>query len=658
MLSFLSIRVPFAAACAGALLLAAVSALAAPHPAASPHAAGPAAADPLVWLEQKVTASDGVKNDVFGASVAIAGNLALVGAPDVNLLRGKVYAFAKSGGAWVEVQEFTASDVQRGDQFGYSVAISGTTAVVGAPGANFGGGAGYVFTESGGTWSQVQKLSPTETNPLECGRSVALSPATILMGAPAENSDQYQGEAFVFTESGGTWSEAQQLQASDGAAVDNFGVSVALSEGNALIGALNAAVGGSHQGAAYLFGESNGTWSQTQKLTASDGAAQDDFGAWVSLDGATALVGAPGASVNGNAYQGAAYVYEESGGSWTQTQKLTASDGAANDDFGAVTLAGDTALVGARGAVYLFADSGGTWTQTEKVTPSDGPANISFGWNNAIDDGVLLAGCELCNVGTNGEQGAAYFYQRANLGLAVDAPGSVARQGDAYVSQAVATNDATATSPAVAVTLAVPAAATFVSASATQGSCENAAGVVTCSFGQIAGGGGTAAANVTLRATGGDGTTIDNTASVAGARPPLGADAPTLIQTSDQPPVAQDGTLATRENVAASGTLEATDPDGNPLQFDIVTAPRHGSVTLDDAATGAYTYTPDAGYTGADRFTFKAGDGILDSNTATVSVTVTAAGGSGGGGGLGPASLALLALALCAALAGRRRRSL
>src|SRR4029079_16991638 len=88
-------------------------------------------------------------------------------------------------------------------------------------------------------------------------------------------------------------------------------------------------------------------------------------------------------------------------------------------------------------------------------------------------------------------------------------------------------------------------------------------------------------------------------------------------------PVAQNGTLTTNEDTTGSGTLVATDADGNPLTYSIVANGTHGTATVTNASTGAYTYAPNPNYCGPDSFTFKATDGTADSNTATVSVTVT-----------------------------------
>ena len=154
------------------------------------------------------------------------------------------------------------------------------------------------------------------------------------------------------------WVE-QEVTARDGAVGDNFGYSVAVSGSTALVGAPYHQVGSNaNQGVAYVYTEANGVWSQTAELTASDGAAQDQFGWSVALNGTTALVGARYHKVGNNAYQGAAYVYTEANGVWSQMAELTASDGAGDDLFGySVAFNGPTALVGALNH-QVFSNSG------------------------------------------------------------------------------------------------------------------------------------------------------------------------------------------------------------------------------------------------------------------------------------------------------------
>ena len=343
---------------------------------------------------------------------------------------------------FVQQAELTASDGAAGDQFGFSIALSGdgNTAVVGAFGHTVNGnvyqGAAYVFTNSGGNWSQQAELSASDGAAGDWfGDSVALSGDgnTAVLGASghAVNGNQIQGAAYVFTNSAGSWSQQAELTASDGVYDDEFGISVALSsDGNtALVGALFHTVNGNtnYQGAAYVFANSAGSWSQQQELTASDGAGGDLFGNSVTLssDGNTALVGAYAHTVNGNRYQGAGYVFTNSAGSWSQQQELTASDGAESDYFGnsvALSSDGNTALVGAyahtvngnryQGAGYVFTNSAGSWSQQQELTASDGAESDYFGNSVALssDGNTALVGAYAHTVNGNRYQGAAYVF--------------------------------------------------------------------------------------------------------------------------------------------------------------------------------------------------------------------------------------------------------
>jgi hypothetical protein len=179
------------------------------------------------------------------------------------------------------------------------------------------------------------------------------------------------------------FTQQAKLTASDGAAGDSFGSSVALSGDTALVGAPYDDVGANtDQGSAYVFVRSGATWSQQAKLIASDGAAYDYLGASVALSGDTALVGAHWNEIGANFDQGSAYVFVRSGTTWSQQAELTAADGTTWDSFGhSVALSGDTALVGAnwddtcQGSAYAFVRSGATWNQQAKLTASDGAAS-------------------------------------------------------------------------------------------------------------------------------------------------------------------------------------------------------------------------------------------------------------------------------------------
>ena len=339
---------------------------------------GTAPADPLALQEQEVTASDGTANSFFGSAAALNGAFALIGADGDNSFQGAAYLFKKSNGIWSEGQKLTASDGLAGDEFGYRVALGGHTLLIGA------------FT------------------------------ATV-------NGVASQGAAYVFTRSANLWSESQKLTANDGGLFDNFGAAVALDGSTLAVGANGATVGvNPAQGAVYVFTKSNGSWTQVAKLIADDGVAYDNFGLSVALKGSTVLVGSPRATVDGKGAQGAVYVFTESNGSWSQVQKLTGSDGAANDSFGEsvaidpVAFDHSTALVGAygatvnghsgQGAAYIFTRSAGTWSERQKLFAADGGTNYNFGNAVALNGTRALIGADVSTVGNNTSQGKAYVF--------------------------------------------------------------------------------------------------------------------------------------------------------------------------------------------------------------------------------------------------------
>ena len=505
------------------------------------HARYPLTVDPMVWLEQKVTGSDVEQGGLFGYAAAASGDIAVISEPAAtvggNAHQGAVYVFQDSKGAWSETQKLVSSDGGAGDEFGISVSLSGTTLLVGAV-QNAGQGAAYVFTDSGGTWSQAQKLTASDAASGQgFGYAVSVSGTTALVSAPGDNS--YQGAAYVFTESGGTWSQVQKLTAGDGVAGDFFGASVAVSGTNALVGEATCQGPNSPQGAAYVFAEAGGTWTQAQKLTASDGGIGDCFGYTSALSGSTALVGALGATEGGVSGEGAAYIFVASGGAWSQVEKLTGDTSIGPEQFGSgvgLSESGTTAVVGApvaasaAGAVYVFTSTGDKW----KLAASDSSPGELLGFAAAISDNTAVA-TTVPDYGGGAGPAAGYIYGASDLGLAVSVP-TTAPAGSTFVSQAIATNSSTYASPAVAVTIAVPAAASVVSATATQGSCSQSSGMVTCDFGPIDGNAGTATADVTLKATGSVGSTVDTRAGVAKATPAVTASGATTVSAAPTPP--------------------------------------------------------------------------------------------------------------------------
>jgi len=337
----------------------------------------------------------------------------------------------------IEVAKLFAADGGEGDQFGYHVALSGDTALVGVrfdddDDNGLESGSAYVFTRSGTTWSQQARLTAADGSDRDWfGVRVALEGDTAVVPADADDSDVNgvdSGSVYVFTRHGTTWTQQAKLTASDGAAVDLFGYSVALSGDTVLIGARfdDDDVHGDNSGSVYVFTRSGTTWSQQAKLTAADGGAGDEFGYSVALEGDTAVItaNADDSDVNG-VDSGSAYIFTRSGTDWSQQAKLTATDGAAGDLFGVrVALAGDTALIGARlddddvngvdsGSAYVFTRSGDGWSQQAKLTAADGAAGDWFGYSVALADDTALIGAGNHD-GVNGvDSGSAYVFTRS-----------------------------------------------------------------------------------------------------------------------------------------------------------------------------------------------------------------------------------------------------
>jgi hypothetical protein len=306
-------------------------------------------------LQQTLTAPDGASGDNLGYEVAINGNTAMIGAPGKANNQGYVYIFGRTGTSWTFGAEFTSSDGQPNDCFGCSIALRSGTALIGANGKLGGTGGAYVFTGSGSTWQQGQSFVGTNVGEA-FGFSVALSTSGQTAVVGAFEFSNAMGHAYVFTSNGGTWSQQALLAASDGRQGDSFGYSVAVDGNTALVGAYAATVsGGALQGAAYVFTSGAGTWSQQTKLLASNGAANDYFGYSVALSGTTALVGA----YEKSSQTGAAYVFTNAAGTWSQVE-LPAQG--AGQSFGySVAVSSTAAVVGAfgasndSGAAYVFA---------------------------------------------------------------------------------------------------------------------------------------------------------------------------------------------------------------------------------------------------------------------------------------------------------------
>ncbi|MBB3058875.1 cadherin-like beta sandwich domain-containing protein [Mucilaginibacter gotjawali] len=362
-----------------------------------------------------------------GASVAVSadGNTAIVGGPSDNSNVGAVWIYTRTGGVWTQQGPKLVDNNNIGPYGaaqGTSVAISadGNTALAGGYNAA-GAGAVWVYTRSGGTWTQ-QGSPLVGTDALAgsySGASVSLSAdGNTAIAGDYGGYSYYHGAAWIYTRSGGTWTQqGPKLVFTDAAVNSGQGSSVSLSaDGNTAI------VGGyadnSSQGAAWVFSRSGGVWTQQgSKLvgTGAVGAAAQGTSVAISADGNTSIIG----GAHDNSYIGATWVYTRSAGVWTQQGLKLVGKGAAGKSGQGTSVSlssdGNTAIVGAesdynnQGAAWVYTRNSGTWTQRgPKLVGTDATSGAYIGASVSLsaDGNTAMTG----GFGDNNSLGAAWAY--------------------------------------------------------------------------------------------------------------------------------------------------------------------------------------------------------------------------------------------------------
>ncbi len=364
-------------------------------------------------LESKLVALDAEANDFFGQSVAInlPGDRAVVGAifdDDGAFNAGAAYVFARSGSTWIQEAKLIASDPEASDSFGKTVAIdwAGNRVVIGADRKNSNGqnsGAVYVFSRSGTTWSEEQRIVPADNQAGDAfGSSVGFDSGGTRLVASADNDNQgafNAGSAYIFTRSGTLWSQEAKLVPPQLAASDFFGEDVALSAlGDRLVvGAQGTDDNGQNSGAAYLFERTGAAWTQVARLIPSDGLSNDFFGGAVAIDGTgdAVLVGARGHDAAGPDV-GAAYVYVRTGAGWQPAGKRLPPVSTSGDAYGAslaLNTTGIVGVVGASGSNTAATDAGAVWALASDAleVPAEF-ASIQAAIDSALPDDTVLVG--------------------------------------------------------------------------------------------------------------------------------------------------------------------------------------------------------------------------------------------------------------------------
>ena len=388
------------------------------------------------WQQQsKLSDSETASEDQFGYAVAIGDNFAIVGSrqdDDGGPNAGAAYLFSRQRINWTRQAKLIANDVAPGDLFGYAVAISGDTALIGAFGRDDAApdaGAAYIFVRSGINWIQQAKLIGSDTQKFDhFGASVAIDGDIALIGAfGKDNGPPDSGAAYLFVRNGTSWTEQAKLQLNNPVAGDLFGFSVAISGNTALVGAYRRDEAGEDSGAAYVFARNGGSWPQQASLISNDVGIGDEFGFSVSISQDTAVIGAP-KDDHEVADAGAAYIFARRGTNWIEQTKLSASNADANDQFGAaVSIDKDWLIVGAskaeddsdmeanNGSAYTFLRSGLSWTAKRQI--GDGSQKLDlFGSSIGIKGLFAIVGAH-GNDDSGQDSGSAYVFNGVDLGF-------------------------------------------------------------------------------------------------------------------------------------------------------------------------------------------------------------------------------------------------
>ncbi|MFL5863223.1 MAG: Ig-like domain-containing protein [Solirubrobacteraceae bacterium] len=570
----------------------------------------PITIDPLVQQGTRLTGGGESGPGFFGVSAALSadGNTALVGGESDDGDNGAAWVFTRSGGTWSQ-QGAKLTGGAAGAEFGSSVALSadGNTALIGA---NFDGASGgaLVFTRSGSTWTRQggELTGVGATGGAGFGSSVALSAdgSTALVGAPSNGANN-AGAAWAFTRNGSTWSPlGSALVATGESASGQFGFSVALSADGvtALVGGNNDAAG---KGAAWAFVRNGGSFTQQAKLAANDETGAGAFGQSVALsaDGNTALIGGPNDGINAQLGEGAAWVFTRSLSIWTQPgHKLTGSDAGMSSGVGsAVAVSSDAtvALIGGQGdgggtgAAWMFAHSGSTWTQQGAKLTGQGEKLVgTFGHSVALaaDGQTALVG------GNNDNNGVGAAWTFAPPAPTCSAVGATVPAGGGAVSVVLPCSGPAGAGLSYSI-VAAPAHGSLGPVGAdgrvTYTSRPGFVGADTFSY----------------RVT--DTWGVSNTGNATIGVPPFAAPVCTNVS-------AHGRKGATRVSVA----LSCHGPAGVPIAYAIVTAPGDGKLGHVSQANGRVTYTSPVGFSGTDRFIYRATDVGGASATATATIVL------------------------------------
>ena len=368
-----------------------------------------------VWTESSILeAFDGKDGDKYGKGSAISGSVIVVSSPEEDAAdanAGSLYFYRNNGSTWTFEEKVTASDGGENDSLGESVDIYDNVAIAGAKDHSSFKGAAYIFRYNGAAWIEDKKAIASDgANGDFFGTSVSIYGDYAIVGS--KKNDSSKGAAYIFEYSGGSWDNGNKIIAGDGANLDQFGVSVAIYQDFAIVGADNCDPDGVNDaGCAYIF-QNSGGWSQQQKLTASSKGIDYAFGRSVAIYGDIAVVGANSEEVFG-VPTGAAHVFRYTNSSWSEETKIYGSETVNNNDFGqCLDIHENNIIVGAHarnsGSAYVFSYNGSNWEEEIKLTASSGGTDDHFGHSVGISGNNIISGADIYD----SNKGRLYIFEK------------------------------------------------------------------------------------------------------------------------------------------------------------------------------------------------------------------------------------------------------
>jgi len=381
------------------------------------------------YSEQKIFPQNIDENNVFGEDVDIAGDFLICGArgdDEAGNAHGAAYIYYNNDGIWEQHSKLLVEQSQDYDFFGDAVCISENYAVLTScyfvAGVFTGKIAIFHYNSETNTWEQQFLIEKPVGLPDDAmfGKSCDIDGDNLIIGMrPFDSETGVNGSAYIYNFNGTTWTQTAEITPADAESSDIVGQYVSIAGDYAIISAHCADTPSPNTGYASIFKNIEGTWTEITKIIGQQEGAY--FGEGLAMNENYAIIGAC-EDINANTDQGAVYIYENNGDTWTQTDKLIAPDGEAGARFGSdIAFNNDYLIIGANytsvldgySAAYVYENIDGTWTFKEKIEPADAQAGDRFGDAVAISGNTFVVGACRHEISNLSQSGAAYVYSPA-----------------------------------------------------------------------------------------------------------------------------------------------------------------------------------------------------------------------------------------------------